>query len=390
MTIDRVILIILDSVGAGATPDADAYGDRGAGTLTNTARLVKGLRLPNLERLGLGNVVPIEGVARVSAPQAAFGRLTQRSAGKDTTTGHWELAGLELRRPFATFPEGFPAEVIETFESITGRGVLGNRATSGPAILQELGEEHLATGRWIVYTSADSVFQVAAHQDVIPLDELYESCRIARRIVDPYRVARVIARPFKGRRKGQFERTSRRRDFSMPPPRPTVLDNLRARGLPVIGIGRIDDIFAGRGLDEKIHTQGNTDGMIKTIEAMAKIERGFFITNLADFDVRYGHSRDPRGYARCLEEFDVQLAMLLSRAHDGDLLLLTADHGNDPTRSGSDHTREYVPILAAGPARAAGVDLGIRQSFADVGATVAEVFGAEPPEVGDSFLKEIS
>ena len=389
VTISRVILLILDSVGAGPAPDAAAYGDDGANTLTNTSAKVGGLRLPNLERLGLGNIASIEGVSRIKASLGAYGRMRKLSPGKDSATGHWEIAGLETRKPFATFTDGFPPEITHAFERETGRGVLGNRAASGQAMLEELGEEHLATGRWIVYTSADSVFQVAAHENVMPAEELYESCRIARRILDPYRVCRVIARPFRGR-PGRFEPTYQRRDFSMPPERPTVLDNLRARGLPVIGVGKVSDIFSGRGVSETIHSQGNTDGMIKMVESMARLDRGLVVTNLVDFDTRYGHRRDPRGYARCLEEFDIQLAMLLSRSQDGDLLLLTADHGNDPTLPGSNHTREMVPILAAGPPSAAGVNLGTRRSLADVGATIADVFGVEPPEIGESFLKEIS
>ena len=389
MTIARVILLVLDSVGAGALPDAATYGDDGAGTLANVARHVQGLRLPNLERLGLGYVTSIEGIARVPAPQAACGRLQPRAASNDSTTGHWELTGLEIEQPFATFPDGFPADAIAEFEHQTGRRVLGNLAAAEEVVLDQFGNQHMETGDWIVFTSANSVFQVAAHKDVVSLDELYDSCRLARRIVDRLRIGRVSARPFKGSPEKTFEPTNRRRDFSMVPPRATVLDHLRALGLPVIGIGRIDEIFAGQGLSETVPSQGNTDGMIKTIEAMARIDQGLVLTNLNDFDT-CGHRRDPASYAKCLEELDIQLAMLLSRASDEDLVLLTADHGNDPTRDGTDHTREYVPIIAAGPATAAGVDLGNWRTFADVAATIAEVFGATPPEAGESFLKEIS
>lgn len=389
VTISRVLLLILDSVGAGAAPDAAAYGDEGANTLSSTARKVGGLRLPNLERLGLGNITQIDGVAPNKTSLGAYGKMQKASPGKDSATGHWEIAGLETRKPFATFPDGFPPEITQAFERETGRGILGNRAESGQVMLEQLGEEHLATGRWIVYTSADSVFQVAAHESIMPAEELYDSCKAARRILDPYRVCRVIARPFKGR-PGKFEPTYQRRDFAMSPPRPTVFDHLRARGLPVVGVGKVSDIFSGRGVSETIHTQGNTDGIIKMIEAMTRLETGLVVTNLVDFDTRYGHRRDPRGYARCLEEFDIQLAMLLSRSQDGDLVLLTADHGNDPTHPGSDHTREVVPIIAAGPPSAAGVDLGTRTCLADVGATIAEVFGVEPPEIGESFLQKIS
>ena len=389
VTISRVILVILDSAGAGPAPDATDYGDQGANTLTHTAREVGGLRLPNLERLGLGNIVSIEGVARMKAALGAYGVMQKASPGKDSATGHWELAGLETRKPFATFPDGFPPEITQAFERETGRGILGNRVDGDQAILDELGEEHLATGKWIVYTSSDSVFQVAAHQSVVSAEDLYDSCLIARDILDPYRVCRVIARPFRGRA-GKFEPTHHRRDFTMPPPRPTVLDHLRARGLPVVGIGKVSDIFSGRGVSETVHSQGNTDGMIKMVETMTRLDDGLVVTNLVDFDARYGHRRDPQGYARCLEEFDIQLAMLLSRRRDGDLVLLTADHGNDPTRPGSEHTRELVPVIAAGPPSAAGVRLGARRSLADVGATIADVFGVEPPEIGESFLEEIS
>ncbi len=389
MTISRVILLVLDSVGAGAAPDAGAYGDEGANTLTNTSQKVGGLRLPNLERLGLGNVTKIEGVGRLKATLGAYGKMQKLSPGKDSATGHWEIAGLETRKAFATFPDGFPPEIIKAFEQETGRGVLGNRKESGQTMIEEFGEEHLASGRLIVYTSADSVFQIAAHESVMPAEELYDVCLGARRVLDRYRVCRVIARPFRGRA-GKFQPTFHRRDFTMAPRRPTVFDHLRARGLPVVGVGKVSDIFSGRGISETIHSQGNTDGIIKMIEAMTRLDRGLVVTNLVDFDTRYGHRRDPRGYARCLEEFDIQLAMLLSRSLDGDLLLLTADHGNDPTRPGSDHTRELVPIIAAGPSSTAGVDLGTRQSLADVGATIAEVFGVEPPEIGESFLSKIS
>ncbi len=357
--------------------------------MANTARAVGGLRLPNLERLGLGNIVPIEGVTPNKASQAAYGRMRRVSPGQDSATGHWEIAGLDTQEPFATFADGFPPEITQAFERETGRGILGNRPAAGQGILEELGEEHLATGRWIVYTSTDSVFQVAAHEDVMPVEELWDNCYLARRILDPYRVCRVIARPFRGR-PGKFVSSYQRRDFTMPPPRPTVLDHLRARGLPVIGVGKVSDIFSGRGVSETIHSRGNTDGVIKMTEAMARLDRGLVITNLVDFDTRYGHRRDSRGYASCLEELDIQLAMLLSRSLDGDLLLLTTDHGKDPTLTGSDHNRELVPILAAGPPSAAGVDLGTRRSLADVGATIAEVFGVQPPEIGDSFLEEIS
>ncbi len=389
VTISRVILLIMDSAGAGPAPDSAAFGDAGASTLAHTARAVGGLRLPNLERLGLGNIVDIDGVAKIKATQGAYGRSRRISPDKDSVTGHWEIAGLETRKPFATFSDGFPPEITQAFERGTGRGILGNRPASGQMILEELGEEHLATGDWIVYTSGDSVFQVAAHEDVISAEELYDSCLLARHILDPYNVCRVIARPFRGRQ-GKFVSTYQRRDFAMPPPRATVFDHLRARGLPVVGVGKVSDLFSGRGVSETIHSRGNTDSVIKMIETMERLDHGLVVTNVLDFDTRYGHRRDPRGYARCLEELDIQLAMLLSRSLDGDLLLLTSDHGKDATQPGWHSTRELLPILAAGPPSTAGVDLGNRRTLADAGATIADVFGVEPPEIGDSFLSEIS
>ncbi len=389
VTISRVILVIMDSVGAGPAPDAAEYGDQGASTLANTAREVGGMRLPNLERLGLGNIVRMEGVARIKATLGAYGVMQRASPGRDSAVGHWEIAGLATDKPYATFPDGFPPEITQAFERETGRGILGNRATTAPAIIDELGTEHLSTGKLLVYTSGDSVFEVAAHKNVASPDALYDYCQKAREILDPYRVCRVIARPFRGRG-GRFEPTHDRRDFTMQPPRPTALDNLRARGLPVVGIGKVADLFSGRGVSEIVRCQGNTDAMIKMVETMTRLDNGLLIANLVDFDSRYGHRRDPQGYARCLEEFDIQLAMLLSRSSDGDLVILTADHGNDPTRPGSEHSRELVPVLAAGPPSTAGVRLGTRRSLADVGATIAEVFGVEAPESGESFLKEIS
>lgn len=389
MTISRIILVVLDGAGAGAAPDAAEYGDAGAATLTHVAESVGGLRLPNLERLGLGHAAAMEGISKLTATQGAHGRLRQRTAGKDTITGWWELAGLEMPEPFATFPDGFPPELVAALERETGRGVLGNRAATEAEIFDQLGEKHLKTGQWIVYTSSSSVLSLAAHQDVMGSEELYAGCRIARRIADEFRISRVIARPFKGPRQGRFNPAGRHRDFTMAPAQDTVLDKLSSRGVAVAGIGRVDEIFAGRGLTERLPAQGNTDAMIKTVETMTRLDRGLVATHLDDFDSRYGHARDPAGFARCLEEFDVQLAMLLSRSLDGDLVLLTADHGNDPTRPGNGHTRELVPILVAGLASAAGVHLGTR-SFADVGATIADVFGVEPPPAGESFLPEIS
>lgn len=387
---DRVVLLVLDSVGVGSAPDAADFGDEGADTLGNIARAVGGLELPNLRSLGLGHIAEIPGVEPVERPRAAAGRATEVSAGKDTTTGHWELAGLRIDAPFPTFPDGFPPEILEPFAEATGRGVLGNRAASGTVILEELGVEHLETGKWIVYTSADSVFQIAAHEERIPLDELYAACREARRILDPWQVGRVIARPFVGDGPGDFRRTVRRRDFSLPPPGPTVLEQVADAGLPVASVGKISDIFAGRGITSKRPTESNLDGIRATVEALDGLDRGLVVTNLIDFDSLYGHRRDPEGYARCLEECDRALPPLLEAIDpERDVLILTADHGNDPTWSGTDHTREQVPILVFGPASAAGVDLGVRETFADVGATVAHLLGVQAPPHGTSFAAEI-
>lgn len=385
---ERAILIVLDSVGAGALPDAARYGDEGADTLGNLARWVGGLKLPNLARLGLGNIREISGVPAVAEPFGAYGRMAERSAGKDTTTGHWELAGVVLDQAFPVYPQGFPPEVIQAFEQATGRRVLGNKAASGTAIIAELGEEHVRTGRPIVYTSADSVFQVAAHEEVIPVEELYRMCEAARRIlVGPHGVGRVIARPFVGE-PGRFERTERRRDFSLPPPEPTLLDRLTGAGIPVTGVGKIEDIFAGRGLTEAVHTRDNAEGLEITRRWLEKGE-GLIFTNLVDFDMVYGHRNDVQGYAEALSRFDAFLPRLLEELREGDLLVITGDHGCDPTTKGTDHTREYVPVLAVGPRVKGGVDLGIRSTFADAGATVAEWLKGPPLPVGRSFAATI-
>jgi len=381
----RAFWIVLDSVGAGALPDAAAFGDAGADTLGHVAEAVGGLRLPQLERLGLGNAHRIRGVPPAAVPAAWTGRMAERSPAKDTTTGHWELAGVPNDRPFPTFPDGFPPEIVEPFVRRTGRGVLGNKAASGTQILEELGAEHLATGKWILYTSADSVFQVAAHTGVVPLSELYRGCAIAREILDPFHVGRVIARPFEGE-PGSFRRTYDRRDYALPPPRPTVLEALAGAGWPVVGVGKIHDIFAGRGVTESIHTEGNDDGCRRVIELARAVGRGLVFVNLVDFDMTYGHRNDAAGYARALEAFDGHLGMLLGVLRPGDLLLITADHGCDPTTPGTDHTREYVPVVGLVAGGGPGGDLGTRDSFADVGATVAEFFGVPGTGHGVSFL----
>lgn len=384
----RLVILVADSAGCGALPDAAAYGDEGSDTLGNTSRAVGGLSLPVLGRMGLGHVTAIEGVPPDPAPAAFHGRMAERSEGKDTTTGHWEMMGVVLREGLRTFPRGFPPEILDAFVRETGApGVLGNTVASGTVIIQELGEEHQRTGKPIVYTSADSVFQVAAHTDTVPLETLYAWCRTARRILDPWRVARVIARPFVGT-PGSYARTYDRKDFSMPPPAPTVLERLVEAGVPVIGVGKIPDIFDRRGITEEIHTAGNADGLARTAALLERADRGLVFVNLVDFDMLYGHRNDPAGYARALEELDRGLPPILDRLGPGELLALTADHGCDPTTPSTDHSREYVPLVVHAPGRGGG-DLGTRGTFADLGATVAEYFGVRS-EVGTSFLREVT
>lgn len=381
----RVCLIVLDSVGCGDAPDAADYGDQGSNTLGNTARAVGGLRLPHLGRLGLGNLTDIQGVPATPAALGAYGRLTQASAGKDTTSGHWELAGVPLYRPFPTYPHGFPADLIAEFERRIGRRTLGNYPASGTAIIQELGEQHMRTGWPIVYTSADSVFQVAAHEKVIPVEELYRICEIARALLTgEHSVGRVIARPFEGE-PGHFVRTERRKDFSLAPDRDTILDVLKAAGQPVVGIGKIEDIFANRGLTHSCHTTNNPDGVAAILRYLAEVQTGLIFANLIDFDMLYGHRNDPHGYAAALEAFDRQLPDLLASLRAGDLLMITADHGNDPTTPSTDHSRERVPILAVGPSVRPGTNLGTRASFADVAATIAAWLGVAWSGPGESF-----
>jgi len=387
--IERVILIVLDSVGVGALPDAPEYGDAGANTLAHVAEAVGGLALPNLEALGLGYVGEFKGIRRTSHPDACFGRMAELSKGKDTTTGHWELAGLVSREAFPTYPKGFPKEIIAAFEQAIGRKVLGNRPASGTEIIKELGEEHLRTGSPIVYTSADSVFQIAAHERVIPVEELYRMCRAARALLKaPHRVGRVIARPFIGE-PDTFVRTEGRRDFSVEPTGPTLLDELRNAGQPVIGIGKIEDLFAGRGLARAIHTSNNAASLDATMRTLSAVPRGLIFVNLVDFDTLYGHRNNAAGYAKALEAFDARVPDLLGALHLNDLLMLTADHGNDPTTPGTDHSREYVPLLAYGPRLARGVHLGTRRTFADVGQTIADALRAKCLAWGDSFLNAL-
>jgi phosphopentomutase len=375
----RVLVLVCDSFGIGEAPDAAAYGDAGANTLGNTARAAGGLEAPNLAGLGLGRLTPIQGVDSRSECGTAYGRLTELSAGKDTTTGHWEVFGIVLERPFPLYPDGFPPEVMGPFEKDVGKKALGNRPASGTEIIAELGEEHLRTGRPIVYTSGDSVFQIAAHKDVVPLGTLYEWCAIARRILDgEHRVGRVIARPFVGE-PGRFERTHERRDFSVEPPGPTYLDRIEASGVPVFGVGKIRDIFAEHGLTESGHSESNDHGVDLTVDFLGRGENLLVVTNLVDFDTKYGHRNDPEGYARCVEEFDRRLPELVDAVGEG-VLFLTGDHGCDPTDESTDHTREHTPLLVAGGALGGreAVNLGTRDTFADLGATVAELFDVTP------------
>jgi phosphopentomutase len=384
----RIVWIVLDSVGIGAMPDAAAFGDPPhADTLGNIARL-RGLSLPNLASLGLGNIKPLTGIAPAANPEGSFGRCTLASPGKDTTTGHWEMAGIHLDRPFPLYPHGFPPEIMREFERRIGRGSLGNKAASGTEIIQELGGEHMRTGSPIVYTSADSVFQVAAHEEVIPLWELYKICETARDILrGPAEVGRVIARPFTGA-PGHFARTANRHDFAVPPPDGMLLDRLAGRGVPVASVGKIFDVFLGRGIGESAKTGNNCDGMAKTLEAMENCESGLIFVNLVDFDQLYGHRNDVAGYGAALEEFDRWLPQFRAALLPGDLAIFTADHGCDPTVPGTDHTREYVPLLALGPRVKKGVDLGLRASLSDIGQTVAANFGASIAH-GASFLEQI-
>lgn len=391
MPINRFIVIVLDSVGIGEGPDAAAFGDVGCHTLGNIARAVGGLKVPNMETLGLANIAILDGVLPQRAPQAAYGKMAEVSAGKDTTTGHWELMGIWLKQPFPVYPEGFPPEVMDRFEAEIGRGWIGNYPASGTVIIDELGEEHVRTGKVIVYTSADSVFQIAAHEEIVPIEELYSICRTAREILrGKHEVSRVIARPFIGT-PGNFERTANRHDFSVLPPEPTLLDSLKEAGLMVYAVGKIEDIFASQGITDAVHTQDNMDGVDKTIAAMReRQERGLIFINLVDFDAKFGHRNNPAGYANALVEFDQRLPEILAAMRADDVLVLTADHGNDPTTPGTDHSREYVPVLISGSAIRTGVNIGVRDTFADLAMTIADTLGVSRPPRGVSFKSLIT
>jgi phosphopentomutase len=386
---DRVIWIVLDSVGIGELPDAADYGDVGRTTLGHIAES-RPLALPNLVRLGLANIAPLAHLPPEASPIGAYGKGATHSPGKDTTTGHWEMAGVWLDQAFPTYPHGFPQNLIAEFEKQIGRGTLGNKPASGTEIIKELGEEHVRSGKPIVYTSGDSVFQIAAHEDVIPISELYRMCEIARKLLDgSNRVGRVIARPFAGTA-GHFARTTRRHDYAVDPPKPMLLDVLTERGMPVFGIGKIHDIYNGRGVEKYVTTTGNADGMAKLTAALNEKRSGLIFCNLVDFDMLYGHRKDAEGFAESLEEFDRMLGPFMKLLGASDLLMITADHGCDPDPRWptTDHSREYVPILAYSPRSGAGVNLGIRQTLADMGQTVAQNFGGEIPH-GKSFLNEI-
>ena len=383
----RAAIIVLDGLGIGPAPDTDAWGDAGSDTLGNVLRTGPELALPHLAALGLGRITPLPGVPAVDRPGAAWGRLDPASAGKDSTTGHWELCGLLLAEPFPTYPGGFPADLLAEFARRTGRGVLGNRAASGTAILDELGAKHQATGDWIVYTSADSVFQVAAHEEVVPVAELFAACAVARELCrPPHGVSRVIARPFLGS-PGAWVRTARRKDYSLPPPGETLLDRLAAAHIPRVGVGKVDDLFAGRAISS-LHAATNAEAFALLEGALAGMRRGLLFANVIEFDQSWGHRNDVAGFRRGLAELDAMLPRLLARMRPEDLVIFTADHGNDPTTPSTDHSRECVPLLAAGP-RVRPVDLGRRSTFADVGQTVAEFLGVPRLAAGTSFLGEI-
>ena len=385
----RVIWMVIDSVGIGALPDSQKFGDVNVDTLGNIVRACKGIKIPNMIKLGLSNIEGVDSLENIESPIGCYGRCSEVSKGKDTTTGHWEMTGVLVETPFKTFENGFPKDIIEEFERRSNRKVIGNKPASGTAILDELGEQHINTGEVIVFTSADSVFQIAAHEEIVSLDELYKMCEIAREIMmGDNAVARIIARPFIGK-PGAFERTSNRRDYSLSPFEDTVLDNIKNSNLDVIGVGKIEDIFNQQGITEAIHTHDNMDGVNQTINYMKKETKGLIFTNLVDFDSKYGHRRDVEGYKNALEEFDARIPEILENMNDDDVLIINSDHGNDPTYKGTDHTREYIPVLVYGKNLKSGLNLGTRNSFADIGATVADILNVEMPKHGQSFKNEI-
>lgn len=385
----KVILIVLDSVGIGELPDADQYGDVGSNTLGNISNFVGGLKLPNMEKIGLGNIEEIKGVDKTVHPIGNFGRCLELSKGKDTITGHWEIAGVVLHEPLKTYPNGFPKEIMEEFENKIGIKTIGNTVASGTAILEELGDEHVKTGYPIIYTSADSVFQIAAHEEVIPLEKLYEMCEIARKmLVGDKMVGRIIARPFKGK-SGEYTRTSNRHDYALEPFNKTILDYIKESGSNVMAVGKIEDIYNKRGVTDAVHIKNNMDGVDKTIEYMKCDKDGLIFTNLVDFDMKFGHRNDPKGYANALVEFDCRLPEIVENMTSEDVLIITADHGCDPTTTSTDHSREYIPVLAFGKNLKNNVNIGTRRSFCDIGKTVLELLNIENELIGESFAKEI-
>lgn len=389
-TFKRIFLIVLDSVGFGEAPDAEQYGDKGADTIGHIAEEMGGLHMPHMEKLGFGNIRPIKGIASVEQTQAHYTKMQEASVGKDTMTGHWEIMGLHIEQPFRTFPNGFPNELIAQLEEKTGRKVIGNKPASGTAIIEELGKEHIESGAIIVYTSADSVLQIAAHEEVVPLEELYRICEIARELTldEKYMVGRVIARPFIGEI-GNFTRTANRHDYALKPFGRTVMNELKDNNYDVIALGKISDIYDGEGITEAIRTKSNDDGMIKLIETVDRDFHGLCFLNLVDFDAKYGHRRDPIGYGKALEAYDRQIIKVLNKLTSDDLLIITADHGNDPTHHGTDHTREYVPLIVYHRDITKGKALPIRETFADIGATIADNFNVSLPKYGKSFLKYV-
>lgn len=387
--INRVILIVLDSVGIGELPDAADFSDTGSNTVGNIVKKTGGMDIPNLSRIGMGK---IEGIDYLPVPgriEGSYGRMIEVSQGKDTITGHWEIAGLQLKFPFPTYPEGFPKDVIKQFEKLTGRGVLANCAASGTEIIKQYGQEHMDTGKLIVYTSADSVFQIAAHEEIIPIEEFYKICQIARDLLQgEHMVGRVIARPFTGQ-PGNFTRTANRRDFSAEPISDTILDKMKQKGLDVIAVGKIEDIFSGRGITLAEHTKSNMNGVDVTLKYMSRQNKGIIFTNLVDFDMLYGHRNNAEGYRQAIEEFDRRLPEIMSAMRTDDLLMITADHGCDPTTESTDHSREYVPVLLYGKNIKQDVNIGTRKTFCDLASTIADIFGIENVFPGESFLKDI-
>jgi phosphopentomutase len=387
----RIFLVVMDSVGIGEAKDAERFGDKGSNTLGHIAERMNGLHMPNMAKLGLSNIEPVGGIERADSPLAFYTKMQEASNGKDTMTGHWEIMGLNIKTPFKVFPDGFPDELLAELEEKTGRKIIGNKPASGTEILDELGEEHMKTGALIVYTSADSVLQIAAHEDIVPIEEQYKICKIARELTldEKYMVGRIIARPFVGE-PGNFKRTANRHDYALKPFDRTVMNELKDSKFDVIAIGKISDIYDGEGVTESLRTVSNMDGMDKLVQTLDMDFTGLSFLNLVDFDALFGHRRDPIGYGKALEEYDARLPEVFEKLKDDDLLIITADHGNDPVHPGTDHTREYVPLLVYSPVMKGGKKLPIRETFADIGATVAENFQVKMPKYGKSFLNELN